>query len=131
MDTKNVIRYPFKVNGGVDKAVYRKLGEVVDVIDRFTDFGLSTRHIILEDFGTWLRQSSWTDESGWYITFRVHPIIVAGRPERKGAIAQKFMDVIEKEVFLSHKDKAFIMLDESSEGRMEVFYRLDTTSIGD
>lgn len=34
---------------------------------------LNRNNVIIEDLGRWLKQSDWTDETGFFIKFRLHP----------------------------------------------------------
>lgn len=55
--------------------LHAKFNEVVTL---FRELSLATGFggdvLILEDVGTTLIQKSWTDETGWFVTYRLHPI---------------------------------------------------------
>jgi hypothetical protein len=51
----------------------RYLEVMTSVADLFKDPIVRDR-IVLEDLGSWLEQSSWTDKSGFYMTIRLAPL---------------------------------------------------------
>jgi hypothetical protein len=51
----------------------RYLEVMTSVADLFKDPIVRDR-IVLEDLGSWLEQSAWTDKSGFYMTIRLAPL---------------------------------------------------------
>ena len=70
-----MIKQPFKVREAINPHYLSLLAEVARLTKEVSEStGLGSDAIILEDFGSTLTQLSWTDETGYYITFRPHPL---------------------------------------------------------
>ena len=55
--------------------LHAKFNEVVTLFRELSlTTGLGADVLILEEFGTTLVQLDWTDETGWFVTYRLHPM---------------------------------------------------------
>jgi len=55
--------------------LHAKFNEVVTLFRELSlATGLGADVLILEEFGTTLVQLDWTDETGWFVTYRLHPM---------------------------------------------------------
>jgi hypothetical protein len=55
--------------------LHAKFNEVVTLFRELSlTTGLGADVLILEEFGTTLVQLDWTDETGWYVIYRLHPM---------------------------------------------------------
>lgn len=74
----NYIKFPFTVREAHNTHVLNTMCKVADIFreESLSTFGRKhdTDVLILEDFGQTLRQLDWSDESGWYVTYRLHPL---------------------------------------------------------
>ena len=70
-----MIKQPFQIREAINPHYLSLLAEVARLTKEVSEStGLGADAIILEDFGSTLTQRSWTDETGYYITFRPHPL---------------------------------------------------------
>jgi len=70
-----MIKQPFQIREAINPHYLSLLAEVARLTKEVSEStGLGADAIILEDFGSTLVQLSWTDETGYYITFRPHPL---------------------------------------------------------
>ena len=69
-----MIKHPFKVADALNPHMYALLGEVARIVKAACEPTGISDAILLEEFGTTLTQCAWVDETGYYITFRPHPI---------------------------------------------------------
>lgn len=88
-------------------------------------------NVILEDFGHWLKQTAWTDETGFFIKLRLHPMYKhQERVQESGRnVVQGFIDLFlgEKEVF----KEGHLALEDGTEDTVTVVVRSGINSIGD
>ena len=67
-----MIKYPVKLSDLHNNYMLIKLNDVVDVFRTASlSTGLEADTIILEDFGNTVVQNAWTDDTGWYVTYRL------------------------------------------------------------
>lgn len=69
-----MIKHPFKASDLVNPhytALAVEMGRIVREANK--EIGLEDA-VLLEEFGTTLEQQAWQDVTGYYITFRPHPI---------------------------------------------------------
>lgn len=88
-------------------------------------------NVILEDTGHWLKQGAWTDETGYFIRLRLHPLTMHQAPAREAAkkVVQGFIDLFpgEKEVF----KEGHLALEDGTTDTVTVVVRTATNMIGD
>jgi len=83
--------------------------------------------IIIVDFGTWLKQLSWTDETGWFLTYRIAPL-------DKNLVTTKMLEDLFKEKFptLFNQQKVEIISEGEDDSRKTTIIITDgRNSIGD
>ena len=63
-------------------------------------------NVILEDFGHWLKQSAWTDDTGFFMKLRLHPLYKHRERTQESArkVVQGFLDLFpgRKHVYYSN-----------------------------
>ena len=88
-------------------------------------------NVILEDVGHWLKQSAWTDETGYYIKLRLHPSYnhQAKVQEAARKVVQGFIDLFpgRKEVF----KEGHLALEDGTTDTVTVVVQTGSHSIGD
>lgn len=117
------------------KASNRDLAEKVSALwDRHVapekDY-MERDNVILEDVGHWLKQSAWTDETGFFMKLRLHPsykhqdrVQDAGRK-----VVQGFIDLFpgKKEVF----KEGHLALEDGTTDTVTIVVQTGSHSIGD
>ena len=70
-----MIKNAFGIKDLCNSNVHAKFNEVVTLFRELSiGTGLGADVLILEEFGTTLVQLDWTDEIGWYVIYRLHPM---------------------------------------------------------
>jgi hypothetical protein len=70
-----MLKYPFTIRDANNEHYLNQFVKVTGIFrDCSKDSGLGNDVLILEAFGSTLVQSAWTDETGYYITYRLHPL---------------------------------------------------------
>ena len=70
-----MIKQPFQMRDAINPhymSLVVEVGRLVREVSEST--GIGNDAIILEDFGHTLTQKDWTDETGYFVTFRPHPL---------------------------------------------------------
>ncbi len=127
-----MIKYSFGPNSINSLFVMQKATSVAQLLDklnkqinnRFAAFG---NPIIIVDFGTWLKQLSWTDETGWFLTYRIAPL-------DKNLVTTKMLEDLFKEKFptLFNQQKVEIISEGEDDSRKTTIIITDgRNSIGD
>lgn len=81
-----MIKNSFKIRDAVDSKYVESLSTAANIIKKTNDnLGISDL-VILEDFGKVLIQNIWSDDSGLFLTYRIHPIFI-GNPKTNDAHA--------------------------------------------
>ncbi len=60
------------INNSYVRSLLNKVGKLA--ADSGKSAGLDYDVLIIEDFGTTVRQNSWTDDTGYFVTYRRHPL---------------------------------------------------------
>ena len=69
-----MIKYSFAINNW-NSHLHNLLGKVMETAQSCAkDYRLDYNSIIVEDFGTTLYQAAYTDETGYFVTYRLHPL---------------------------------------------------------
>lgn len=70
-------KVPFSINNGVEMNLYAYLGAIYEArrkaVEQRTVSGIGQNIILLESFGSTLKQGDWTDEDGIFLTYRLAP----------------------------------------------------------
>lgn len=70
-------KIPFSINNGVEMNLYAYLGPLYkarqDAVAQCTVAGIAQTIILLEGFGSILKQGDWADEDGIFLTYRLAP----------------------------------------------------------
>ena len=65
-----MIKTPFRVRDAANPQYLSVLTAIVKLFrEESKSAGLDSDVLIVEDFGTTLVQSDWTDRTGWYVTY--------------------------------------------------------------
>lgn len=76
-----MIKNPFRVRDASNPHYLEVLSAIVKLFrEESKAAGLDGDVLIVEDFGTTLVQSDWTDRTGWYVTYRLHPLYSRLKP---------------------------------------------------
>ena len=86
--------------------------------------------VILEDLGHWLKQNSWTDDTGFFLKLRLHPLYkhqdhVQGKGRQ---VVQGFLDLFPGRKNVYYSNPAAL---DGTEETLTVVVQTDTHSIGD
>lgn len=88
-------------------------------------------NVILEDMGHWLKQSAWTDETGYFIKLRLHPMTMhqAKVQEAGRKVVQGFIDLFPgaEHVFKENH----LALEDGTTDTVTVVVQTGTSMIGD
>lgn len=88
-------------------------------------------NVILEDVGHWLKQSAWTDETGYFIKLRLHPLTMhqAKVQEAGRQVVQGFIDLFPgaEHVFKENH----LALEDGTTDTVTVVVQTGTSMIGD
>jgi hypothetical protein len=108
------------------------LTKLIAVVEIFKELSLETGcgvdTLVLEDFGTTLVQNAWTDDTGWFITYRLHPLYShLARVVEASLTAQKRLCC----AFYSNKMTVECIDDKDRDTRITVFISANSYSIGD
>lgn len=72
-----MIKRSFSINNGIEMNLYAFLGPIYEArrqaIERRAVSGVGQNIILIEDFGSTLKQGDWTDEEGIFLTYRLAP----------------------------------------------------------
>jgi len=126
----------FKVNDARQAHMVSKLMAIHEAIKHnckkhFPKDSFAPQILILEDFGWADEQGAWTDKVGYFVEYRIAPLD-SGRVGRSNLI-QDFEDELKKSIF--HQDPNPIIIRnpgwEKGESRVQLFWHVDTNSIGD
>lgn len=87
-------------------------------------------NVILVDVGHWLYQNAWTDDTGYFLKFRLHPLYkhLPATQQKAAAVLTGFL-----ELFPAHRGVHFDNRHalEGTEDTVTVVVHTSTTSIGD
>ena len=121
------IKYPFTPRELINAANRNIMNRVAEIFETCPH----RDGLILEDCGSWLVQSDWTDRTGYYMTIRLAPLD-KGRKE----VQEAGRDVTRKFLGLFPERKQTGVTYEGQEGYLDgekvtVFVETDVYSIGD
>lgn len=69
-----MIKYSFAIRDW-NQHLHNLLGKVMETVHSCAkSYGYDNSSIIVEDFGTTLYQAAYNDETGYFITYRLHPL---------------------------------------------------------
>ena len=68
-----MIKYPFTIRDITSPHVLKLMSKISDAF-REGNRPTHDRPLLLEEFGSWVIQRDWVDESGYYLTYRVAPL---------------------------------------------------------
>jgi len=125
-----MIKQPFTVREAINPhyiALLTEVGRLVREVSESTGVGRDA--IILEGFGSTVVQGAWIDETGYYITFRPHPMY-----SHLDRIAAALKTLEEKFVksFNNRKEPVVTVEDpEDKNSKITVQVTTDSYSIGD
>lgn len=69
------IKYTFTPRELINTYNRQVMTKVAEIFESVLRNGVALdQSVILEDCGSWLEQSDWTDRSGFYMTIRLHPL---------------------------------------------------------
>jgi len=121
-----MLKHSFKIRDAVNPKYLEYLGSAGEII-RKTNEGLKALDLVLlEDFGDVLIQNAWTDETGYFLTYRISPIFI-GNPKVKEAhiiIERNFSKIFQP--IYGHKITKDILGEE-----ITLISIMDSKSIGD
>ena len=108
----------------------RQMAEKLAVIWK-ENTNTSDRDVIMVDWGTWLEQSAWVDNTGWFLKFRLTPMYNHLLPvkEHGRMVLKAFKDLFPnaKEVIIDNEDAVY----DGTKDTVTVVVHTDTHSIGD
>lgn len=79
-----MLKHSFRIRDAVNQKYLEYLSSAGEIV-RKTNEGLNLPDLVLlEDFGDFLIQNAWTDETGYFLTYRISPIFI-GNPKIKDA----------------------------------------------
>jgi hypothetical protein len=109
--------------------LHAKFNEVVTLFRELSlATGLGADVLILEEFGTTLVQLDWTDETGWFVTYRLHPMYshMTKMLEASLQAQSRFASIC------ANKDFKVVRADEHDRNtRITVYVKTGKHSIGD
>ena len=109
--------------------LHAKFNEVVTLFRELSlATGLGADVLILEEFGTTLVQLDWTDETGWYVIYRLHPMYshMTKMLEASLQAQSRFASIC------GNKDFKVVRADETDRNtRITVYVKTGKHSIGD
>lgn len=127
-----MIKYTFTPSQLLNSYNLKVMTKVASIFDELGEGDYyMCRSVILEDLGSWLVQSDWTDRSGYYMTIRLAPLD-QHRPEVREmarAIIGRFIDIFVGRNANETKYENQQGLDKGE--KVSVFVHTDTNSIGD
>lgn len=109
----------------------QKVNQIWKDVVHDNKYGHTEENILLVDFGDWLHQGSWTDETGFYIMFRLSPLFAKreSTKERALGVLRSF-----QALFPNPREVIIDGMNEIEEGGTEVItilVKTDLHSIGD
>ena len=125
-----MIKRPFTPRDLLNESNMRVMTKVAELFKKHCEGGLATT-VILEDCGSWLQQNSWTDDTGLYLTLRLHPLDNKREDVRAcgRAIWQDFIAEVggaTHNAWVEESDAAYI-----DGGKTTIYVKQSTYSIGD
>lgn len=70
-----MIKQPLGIKDLSNTHLHSRFNEVVTLFRELSlATGIEADVLILEEFGTTLVQNAWNDETGWFVTYRLHPL---------------------------------------------------------
>jgi len=140
---KKPIKQSFKLNDARNAHMASKLRAIHEAIKHQTAKHLTkgdatptarayaAQALILEDFGWAAEHGSWTDKGGLFVEYRIAPLD-SGRVGRTSLIAD-FEAELQRSIFLQDPNPIIIRNPgwEKGEASVEMYWHVDTVSIGD
>ena len=133
---KAPLKRSFTVNDARNGSFVSKLMAVHEAIrhnctKHFPNDRYASQVLILEDFGWATEQCDWTDKEGFFVEYRIAPLD-SGRVGRSNLV-QDFENELKKGIFYGDPNPLIIRNPgwETGSARVQLFWHLDTNSIGD
>lgn len=131
-----MIKHPFTVRDATNSHYLETLRRVADIFTstlRSRPIGLRPNmegdEVILVDFGTTLLQQDWRDETGYFVSYRLHPMYAHLEEVRScvAVIESRLADLFDVKAWdVSRVDGAVVGSDVST-----LYFRCGSHSIGD
>lgn len=126
-----MVKYTFNINNGIELNQYQYLGAIYEARRQVADasgLGIGQNLIILEDFGTTLTQSAWTNEDGLFLTYRISRCY-SHLP--KAQAAAKAFEIAINKIFGARNSRREMVEPNDPNSLIHLYFSGGLTSIGD